>query len=221
VVAIITHSMKSLIRRLSRGRPIVVVSGLPRSGTSLAMNMLQAGGMPIVTDGRRPADQSNPEGYFELELVKTLPEDGGAAWLPEARGRAVKVVSPLLTYLPETFDYRVIFMRRELDEVIASQNAMLDARGQPRGAADNRMRAHYEEHLRQVDRFLHSRSCFTILSVPYAAVVTQPRQQAEQMATFLGRALDVAQMAAVVDAALYRHRQRGEDVVEPRSADNS
>ena len=185
------------------------------------MNMLQAGGMPIVTDGRRPADPSNPEGYFELEMVKSLPDDSGAAWLPQARGRAVKVVSPLLTYLPETFDYRVIFMRRDLDEVIASQNAMLDARGQPRGAADDRMRAHYEEHLRQVDRFLHARPCFTLLGVAYASVVAEPRQQAEHMATFLGRALDIAAMAAVVDAALYRHRQRGEGVVEPRSADSS
>jgi hypothetical protein len=177
--------------------------------------------MPIVADASRLPDSSNPSGYFELEAVKTLPEDGGATWLQQATGRAVKVVSPLLTYLPESHDYQVIFMRRDLDEIIASQNAMLDSRGQPRGAGDDRMRAHYEEHLRQMERFLRSRSCFTVLSVSYAAVVAQPRDQAERMSTFLGRALDVARMAAVVDQSLYRHRQRGVAVVEPRSADNS
>ena len=129
----------SWLRRLYRGRPIVVVSGLPRSGTSMAMKMLDAGGMPLVTDGVRSADISNPNGYYEFEPVKDL-ERGEAAWLADARGKAVKIVSPLLTYLPESFDYQVIFMRRPLAEIVDSQHAMLDARGSERGSDEARTR---------------------------------------------------------------------------------
>ena len=119
----------SLIRRLRRGRPIVVVSGLPRSGTSMAMKMIAAGGLPVVTDGLRHADASNPNGYYEFEHVKNLDKAGDLSWLAEARGKAVKIISFLITYLPEAYDYRVVFMQRDLSEVIASQNRMLDARG--------------------------------------------------------------------------------------------
>ena len=118
----------SLIRRLRRGRPIVVVSGLPRSGTSMAMKMIEAGGLPVVTDGLRHADASNPNGYYEFEHVKNLDKAGDLSWLAEARGKAVKIISFLITYLPEAYDYRVVFMQRDLSEVIASQNRMLDAR---------------------------------------------------------------------------------------------
>src|SRR5829696_2465105 len=110
----------SLLRRLRRGSPIVVVSGLPRSGTSMTMKMLEAGGLPVITDGLRTADESNPNGYYELEDVKTLSAEGDGAWLAGARGKAVKVISFLLTYLPESYDYQVIFMRRDLNEIVAS-----------------------------------------------------------------------------------------------------
>ena len=196
----------SLLRRLRRGRPIVVVSGLPRSGTSMAMAMLEAGGLPLLTDRRRAADEHNPRGYFELEPVKGLAHGGDAAWLAEARGRAVKIVSFLLTYLPETYDYRVIFMRRPLDEVIASQDAMLDARGEPRGAAPAETRAVYEAHLAQVERFLARRACFSTLVVDYAEVLAAPRPQAARIGEFLGGGLDPGVMAAVVDASLHRQR---------------
>ena len=198
--------MKSLFRRLVRGRPIIVVSGLPRSGTSMAMKMLAAGGVPILTDGVRRADDSNPLGYLEFEPVKTLASGGDTAWLAGARGRAVKIVSPLLTHLPETYDYKVLVMRRDLDEIVASQNAMLDGRQQARGAADARMRAHYEEHLRQLDRFLSRRECFSALTVHYADVLANPREQSVRINDFLGGRLDVERMASVADPSLYRRR---------------
>jgi hypothetical protein len=198
--------MKSVLRRLTRGRPIIVVSGLPRSGTSMAMRMLDAGGVPILADSARPADDSNPLGYYEFEPVKALASGGDTRWLQTARGKAVKIVSPLLTHLPESYDYRIVFMRRDLDEVVASQNAMLDARGESRGAADARIRAHYEQHLQQVARFLARRACFSALTVEYADVIAQPREQSARINAFLGGGLDVARMAAVADAALYRHR---------------
>ena len=196
----------SWLRRLYRGRPIVVVSGLPRSGTSMAMKMLDAGGMPIVTDGVRSADISNPNGYYEFEPVKDL-ERGDAAWLSDARGKAVKIVSPLLTYLPESFDYQVIFMRRPLAEIVASQHAMLDARGSERGSDESRSAELYEAHLAQVERFLQRRRCFSTVMIEYAQVLADPRGQAERIQAFLGRRLDTARMAAVADPALHRNRR--------------
>src|SRR5213593_4363024 len=134
-------SFDHVVRRLRYGKPIVVVSGLPRSGTSMAMKMLEAGGMPILADGIRTPDISNPKGYYEFEPVKGLDKGGDVAWLAEARGKAVKIISFLLTWLPEHYDYRVIFMQRDLREVLASQNAMLAHRGEPSGsAADEQMR---------------------------------------------------------------------------------
>jgi hypothetical protein len=197
---------RSLWRRLRRGQPIVVVSGLPRSGTSMAMSMLEAGGLPIVTDGLRAADASNPKGYYEFERVKELDKPGDQAWLADARGKAVKIISFLLTHLPESYDYLVVFMQRNLDEVLASQNKMLASRGESGGSDDTRMRALYEEHLAQVERFMKNRSCFSTLNVPYAHVVADPRAEAARIKAFVGGRLDVDKMAAVADRSLYRNR---------------
>jgi Sulfotransferase domain len=199
---------QSLWRRLRRGQPIVVVSGLPRSGTSMAMAMLEAGGFAVVTDGLRAADASNPKGYYEYERVKDLDKPGDHAWLADARGKAVKVISFLLTHLPESYDYQVIFMQRDLDEVLASQNKMLESRGEPTGADDARMRAVYEAHLAQVERFMKNRSCFSTQQVSYADVVGNPPAEAARIDAFLGGGLDVEQMAAVADRTLYRNRGR-------------
>ena len=185
----------------------MVVSGLPRSGTSMTMRMLEAGGLAVVSDGVRVADDSNPNGYYELEQVKTLSTGGDTGWLARARGKAVKVISFLLTYLPETYDYQVIFMQRDLGEIVASQNKMLDARGEARGAADERMRANYVQHLQQVERFLGRRSCFSTLMVNYGDVLANPREQAARINAFLGGRLDVDRMAAVAEPSLYRNRQ--------------
>jgi hypothetical protein len=194
-------------RRLRYGPPIVIVSGLPRSGTSMAMKMLHAGGLPLLTDGARQADANNPEGYFELEAVKRLDKPGDLLWLRGARGRGLKVISWLLTWLPETYNYRVIFMQRDLDEVIASQNAMLLRRGEADRVGDAAAtREAYATHLEQVGRFLARRSCFTTMAVGYRTVIEQPAAEASRIARFLGRPLDVGRMAAAVDPGLYRSR---------------
>jgi len=199
----------SLFRRLRRGAPIVVVSGLPRSGTSMAMKMLDAGGVPIVTDGIRTADESNPKGYYEFERVKELDKDGDTAWLRDARGKAVKIISFLLTYLPDTYDYRVVFMNRDIDEVLASQNKMLTARGETAEAADDeKMREVYRKHLDKVSRFLRNRACFQTLQVGYRDVVDNPAAEARRINEFLGGRLNVEQMSAVADRELYRNRKR-------------
>jgi hypothetical protein len=172
----------------------------------MAMKMLDAGGVPLVTDGIRGADVSNPNGYYEFEPVKDL-ERGQAAWLATARGKAVKIVSPLITYLPESYDYQVIFMRRPLAEIVDSQHAMLDLRGSERGAGEARTAQLYAEHLAQVERFLKRRPCFSTLMVDYSTVIAEPRAQVLAIQAFLGRPLDIERMARVADPALHRNRR--------------
>ncbi len=203
--------MRDLWRRLRYGRPIVVVSGLPRSGTSMMMRMLAAGGVAAVTDGVRVADDSNPKGYFEFESVKGLDKDGDRSWLPASRGRAVKIVSFLLTWLPEDHNYQVIFMHRHPDEIIASQQAMLRARGEPVGPDDaERSRQVFAGHLAQVERFMAGRACFRVLPLHYHQVLAAPEAAAAQVATFLGRSLDTTAMARSVEPQLYRNRVAAE-----------
>ena len=141
------------------GAPIVVVSGLPRSGTSMVMGMLEAGGLEIVSDGVRVADQSNPRGYYEDERVKTLDKDTDKSWLADARGKAIKIISFLLKDLPDSNRYRVIFILRDMDEVLTSQRKMLQALGQESAsAADGRIAVGYRTHLNAVNDLLSSRS---------------------------------------------------------------
>jgi hypothetical protein len=197
-----------IARRLRYGKPIIVVSGLPRSGTSMVMNMLRGGGVPLLTDGIRKPDRSNSRGYFEYEPVKELDKNGEHAWLPRARGKAVKIISFLVTWLPETYDYRVIFMQRDLDEIIASQNQMLARPEEPGNrAADYRTREIYADHLKQVARLLERRRSFRTLSVSYREAVEDPEREARRMCEFLDRSMDIDRMVAIVDPQLYRNRR--------------
>lgn len=177
----------------------------------MTMRMLEAGGWPILTDGIRTADEDNPRGYFEFEPVKHLHTSADTRWLASARGKAVKIISFLLTWLPETYEYRVIFMERNLREVAASQDTML-ARQQRGARQDSGTNVEetiriYTEHLAQVSRFLARRSCFTTLRVSYDGVLANPQDAAIRVAEFLGNELDVVAMAAAVDPALRRTRR--------------
>jgi hypothetical protein len=201
-------STARLWRRLRFGRPIVIVSGLPRSGTSMMMKMLAAGGLPIVTDGKRAADESNPEGYFELEAVKDLDKNADRRWLGEARGRGVKILSPLLASLPDSNNYSVIYMLRHLREIIASQDAMLARAGEPTQITPlDALLAEYDAHLRRTRALLANRTCFETLFIDYADAIATPHEVAERVNRFVG-GLDVDGMAAAVNAQLYRQRQR-------------
>jgi Sulfotransferase family len=195
--------MQRWYRRLRFGRPIVVVSGLPRSGTSMMMRMLHAGGVPTLTDASREADASNPHGYFEFGPTKDMARDPDRRWLRRARGRAVKLVSPLLEHLPGGHTYRIIFMERDLGEVIASQNAMLARRGEPSTlASDAEVRTMYEAHLATARRLIAAHPDMMSLTVRYADVLAHPLDEARRIAGFLGRPLDHAAMAAAVDRNL-------------------
>ncbi len=197
-------------RRFIYGRPIVVVSGLPRSGTSMMMKMLEAGGLPVWMDGVRTADDQNPKGYYELERVKELDKNLDKAWVREGRGRAVKVISSLLEHLPATNNYQVLFMNRNLQEVLDSQSKMLSQRGEAGGeVSDAALQKFYETHLRKVKYFLAHQPGFSALDVTYADVLADPERLAQEVRTFLGAKLDVAGMTGAVDGQLYRNRQRG------------
>ena len=193
-------------RRLRYGQPIVVVSGLPRSGTSMVMKMLEAGGLPILTDGLRTADEDNPKGYFEVERVKNLAQDADKGWLAGARGKGIKVISFLLKSLPATYNYRVVFIRREMEEVLASQRKMLARRGETEETAPERMRALFEDDLWRARYQLQHRPEFETLELRYSDVVARPLEEARRLAAFLDGKLDAEAMAAAVDPQLYRNR---------------
>jgi len=186
-------------------QPIVVVSGLPRSGTSMMMKMLEAGGLPVLTDNLRTADEDNPRGYYEFERVKQIEED--REWLPVARGKVVKMISALLKHLPLDYRYRVIFMQREMGEILASQRQMLVRRGEDTERIDDQEMARlFARHLSQMESWLASQPAMDVLHVHYSDVLAQPAAQAARVNAFLGGGLDERKMAEVVDPDLYRQK---------------
>ena len=184
---------------------ITIVSGLPRSGTSLMMQMLVAGGMTPLADGERKADTDNPRGYLEWERIKTLPNDPGC--IAEAEGKVVKVISRLLLALPPDHEYRVIFMQRPLAEVLASQDEMLRRRGTYKeGANPAAISAAFEKHLREVYAWLDSRPNVKSIRIAYHDALKQPERVSSQIAELLDVPLDIKAMTEQVDASLYRNR---------------
>ena len=190
-----------------RGNEIVVVSGLPRSGTSMMMKMLEAGGIAPLTDEIREADKDNPRGYYEFERVKKL-DKGDVAWLEKAEGKVVKVISALLKHLPDEYNYKVIFMQRHMPEILASQRKMLVRRGEDADNMDDaRLAELFAKHLGEVERQLTQSNNVDLLYVHYSDALQDPQSTAERVAQFLGRDLDVESMVGVVDPQLYRNRR--------------
>jgi hypothetical protein len=186
---------------------IVVVSGLPRSGTSMLMRMLGAGGVPLVVDEDRPADEDNPHGYFEFTPVKALNKPGDKTWLAEARGKGIKIISFLLPYLPELYHYKVVFLKRRLAEVIASQNKMIERRGERGGtASDDAVASMFTAHLARVEETLATRPNFDVLYVEHRRAIEAPEEVAAAINGFLGNTLDARAMAAEIDQRLHRNR---------------
>ena len=194
------------LRRRKYGEPIVIVSGLPRSGTSMMMKMLEAGGLTVLTDAIREADIDNPKGYYEYERVKNLEKETDKSYVREARGKVLKVISFLLKDLPDDNYYRVIFMRRHLDEVIASQNKMLDRRGEESIQDRETMAEAYRNHLAAVKILVRKRPNLDMLEFRYDEAVRNPKEAARAVNTFLGGKLDERAMSAVIDGELYRNR---------------
>ncbi len=186
---------------------VIVVTGLPRSGTSMLMQMLAAGGMSILSDGLREADEDNPRGYLEFEPVKNLLKD--SKWLFEGRGRVIKIIAPLLTALPPGLPCRVILSERDLEEVLDSQERMLLRRNRPVPTPERRrmLKDEYVRALGRVKAMLTRRPDTQLLVIEHSAVISGPLVTAERMNKFLGGGLDVAKMAAAIDPTLHRNHR--------------
>ena len=188
-------------------QPVTVVSGLPRSGTSMLMKMLEAGGIPPLTDSIRTADDDNPKGYYEFERVKAM-DKGDTAWLADAQGKVVKVISALLKYLPADYQYKVVYIRRNMPEILASQRKMLIRRGEdPDKMDDAQMAALFTKHVAQVEQWLQAQPNILVLYVHYSDILADPEAQVTRINEFLGGQLDTMKMGMVVDPNLYRNRQ--------------
>ena len=186
---------------------IIIVSGLPRSGTSMMMKMLEAGGQPILTDNLREADANNPNGYYEFERVKELP-NGDYGWLPGAGGKVVKIVTGLIMELPSEYKYKVIFMQRAMKEVLSSQKKMLGRLGREDDKVeDDKMKKIYQEHLKQVNAWIAKQPNVEVLYVNYNTMLGNPLDSLQKVNEFLGGDMDVSVMAGVVNKELYRERK--------------
>ena len=171
----------------------------------MVMQMLAAGGMAVLADGRRAADENNPRGYFEFERVKNLRHDN--SWLGEACGKAVKVITQLLPALPMSFQYRILLVERDVDEVLASQRRMLARDGHaPARISDNQLRRTFSAQTTRIRQWLARQPNVRLLTVTYREIVANPSEASAAIAAFLDCGLDVAAMAAAVDPALYRTR---------------
>ena len=201
--------LKRLFRR-DRGEPIVIVSGLPRSGTSMMMRMLEAGGIPIMSDAERGADIDNPKGYFECERIKDLEKETDKSYVREGRGQALKVISFLIKDLPADNDYRVIFMRRNLDEVLSSQGKMIDRLGSSDSSADDEaMKEAYRNDIVRTRLLCRKSPHMELIEIHYSETVADPAASARKVNAFLDGRLDEAAMRAAVDKSLYRNKASG------------
>ena len=187
-----------------RAREIVIVSGLPRSGTSLMMQMLDLGGIEAVSDGIRSPDVDNPRGYYEFEIVKKIKED--ASWIPDTRGKVFKMVSQLLYDLPKGETYRIVFMQRDFDEMLASQEKMLARLGRPAAPREEIKRA-FRAHLEKLHAWLPKQENMHVLLVKHHDLVSDPRAEVARVNAFFGGRLDEEKMVAAVDPSLYRNRK--------------
>ena len=185
-------------------KTITVVSGLPRSGTSLMMQMLDNGGMEVVMDNIRVADHDNPKGYYEFEKVKKIKED--ASWLKDTRGKAFKMVSMLLYDLPMEEKYKIIFMKRNMKEVLRSQRKMLERLKKESGPDDDAMGELLKVHLNKTYHWLKQQPKIDVLYISYNDLISDPLREIRIVNHFLDGNLDVEKMAGVIDKTLYRNR---------------
>ena len=186
-------------------QPIVIVSGLPRSGTSMMMRILAEGGLPVITDELRRADPDNPNGYFEFETVRQMSE-GNVGWLANANGKAVKVISALLEYLPSDYSYKIIFLERDIREILESQRKMLAHRNEKATGAESEIQLQIQTHLSVMKPWLVRQPNIEVLFVNYNTLMTTPEPLCEQITEFLDLPLNQARMLAVPDKQLYRNR---------------
>ncbi|MEJ2252530.1 MAG: sulfotransferase domain-containing protein [Candidatus Lokiarchaeota archaeon] len=186
---------------LEKEKTVVIVSGLPRSGTSMMMQILEAGGLEILADFKREADEDNPKGYYELEAVKKLDRDNSC--LDNAAGKAVKVISHLLKHLPGCNKYKIVFMDRSMKEIIRSQQKML---GKNKDAYPKVIAEAFKKEVKEIKRWIDNKDDIDMLSIHYTDVIKHPRKEIKKIKKFLGIDLNLEDMISVVDPDLYRNK---------------
>lgn len=184
---------------------ITVVSGLPRSGTSMLMQMLDSGGIPPLTDNIRTADEDNPKGYYEFERVKKLPDD--TEWLEDAKGKVVKVLAELVKFLPSGYNYKLVFIHRNLEEIIRSQKKMIIRRDEdPDKVSDDEIRVLFTKYLKIIKNRIENNPNIEVLYVDYNEIMTDPNETIVNLNEFFNGQLDESEMRASIDGKLYRNR---------------
>jgi len=186
-------------------KQIYVISGLPRSGTSMMMKMFESGGIEPFIDNIRVPDEDNPKGYYEFERVKQLPQDN--SWMGEAKGRVVKIISMLLEYLPSEYKYKIIFMQRHMDEILASQAAMLERSGKSAGILDEDLSIKFSKHLEQIKKWLAHQPNIKTLFVNYNSLLQSPGEHIKRINEFTEYKLREDKMLEIIDPSLYRQRK--------------
>lgn len=184
---------------------ITVATGLPRSGTSMLMQILESGGMEIFTDSIRKADINNSKGYYEYEKVKKLQQDN--SWLDQAEGKAIKVIVPLLKYLPMNFRYQMVFIERNLDEVLRSQTEMLTRLNKPDNADESQLRNAFQSQITFAKKSLHNQHNVDVLYVNYNEIIKNPAKHLKTIHEFIEPSLDYEKMVQCVDSKMYRQRK--------------
>jgi LPS sulfotransferase NodH len=193
----------------AKKEPVIIVSGLPRSGTSMMMKILAVAGVDTLTDEQRSADSDNPNGYFELETVKQM-SVGNVEWLANADGKAVKVISSLLEYLPSKYSYRIIFMERDIQEILASQRKMLERRKEKPSVEDAQIGEHFRKHLAVVKPWLARQSNMEMLYISYNALMSNPEPYCRRVVEFIScEPFHLERMLSVPNGQLYRNRTPG------------
>ena len=183
---------------------ITIVSGLPRSGTSLMMQILKAGGLELLADNIREADDNNPKGYYELEKVKSLMKDN--SWLADAEGKVIKVIAQLIPFLHEDFEYRIIFMERNINEVVNSQNRMIDKLGGNRSTVnDEILKKTFLSQLEKVKAAIKVKGYKTVF-INYNSLIESSGQELNLLNTELGLDIDIKNASQQIDKSLYRSR---------------
>ncbi len=185
---------------------IYIVSGLPRSGTSMMMRIMEAAGLPVMTDNIRKSDIDNPKGYYEFEMVKTIKED--TSWVKDTRGKVFKMVSLLLYYLPTDEHYKIVFMHREMSEILASERQMLQRLGKKLDAArEQEVGELFAKHLKGIEKWLAKQKNMGVIHINYNEVLNDKEKELKKLHHFLGDQFDLPAMIAVVDQTLYRQRK--------------
>ena len=184
---------------------ITVVSGLPRSGTSMMMKILESGGLEVYQDGIREADIDNPKGYYEYEKVKKLKENSD--WLENVKGKAIKIIFNFLYNLPADLKFKIIFMKRDLDEVINSQNKMIKRRGEVSKISNEQLKGLYLEEIAKIEKWLSSKPNMNVLYIKYSNVVENPDAEVLKINSFLDNCLNASGMKNAIDNSLYRNKK--------------